>query len=276
MQQPPIEIILSFAVAFGTLALAYYSAINIKNSDKQLKFLKKQTDLILSQQQPDIQIKNSSFDLNKLFLTLHNSGNGIAEDIAVSCTFHIVKPLKWSKRWLSKFYLKIPLISEMGTKKWIITTDQGDNLIFNMKMKDKTILIPATLVAFPENDEYFNSLPAGFTRTFQCEPLFYLKTKKTRFRESPDYYSKAIPFDELRTMLLNNNIEEISVIFSLLSKDKLQNVKIHATIFNFVITLSSDETLEIANKRGKRGSYPLDKDEIKSKIKWEDFDLYVH
>ena len=271
-----IELILSFGVAFGTLALAYYSAINIKTSDKQLKFLKKQTDLFLSQQQPEIQIQNRSFDLNKLILTLHNSGNGMAEDIAVSCAFHIVKPLGWSKGWLSKGHLKLPVISEMGTKKWMIETDEGINLVLDMKMKDKTILIPDTLVVFPDNDEYSNSLPAEFTRTFQCEPLFHLKVKKNLFQESPDYDSKAIPYDELRTLLLNNNINEISVFFSLLSKDKLQNAKIHGTICNFVIILSNDETLEIANKRGKRGSYPLDKDEIKSKIKWQDYELYLH
>jgi len=250
--------------------------LSLFRSDKQIKFLKKQTDLFLSQQQPDIQIKNRIFNLNKLILTLQNSGNGVAEDVAVSCTFHIVKPLGWSKGWLSKGHLKLPVISEMGTKKWVVETDQGINLVLDMKMKDKTILIPDTLVVFPENDEYSNSLPAGSTRTFQCEPLFHLKTKKTPFRESPDFDSKAIPYDELRSLLMNNNINEISVIFTLLSKDKLQNVKIHGTICNFVISLASDETLEIANKRGKRGSYPLDKDEIKSKIKWQDYDLYLH
>jgi hypothetical protein len=271
-----LNIISNFAVAIGTLALAYYAFENIRNSDKHLKFLKKQTDLFLSQQQSDIQIKECSFDGNKLILTLYNSGNGEAYDIAVSSTFHVVKPLQWSKRWWSKGHLKIPVISEMRTKKYIIEIEGSGNSIFNFKTKDKNILNPGSLVVFPNDDEYSNSLPAGFKKIFRCELLFYLKIKKERFGETPDYDAKGIPFDELRTLLLNNNIEEISVVFNLLSKDKLQNVKIHGRISDFVIVLSNDETLEIANKRGKRGPYNLDKNEIKSRIKWEDYDLYVH
>jgi hypothetical protein len=271
-----IEMLLQFAVAAGTLALAYFTFKSVKASDKQLKFIKKQTELFLSQKQPNLQIKNKSFNSNKLLLTLNNTGNGTAEDIAVSCSFHIVKPLRGSKNWLGKHHLNIPVISEIGTKKWVIDSDEGLPLILNMKMKDKTILIPSTLVIFLENDEFSNSLPQGSTRTFQCEPRFYLKAKKSRFHETPDYDCKAIPFDELRTLLINNKIEEISVYLSLYSKDNLQNVKNHGTVANFVIDLSKDENLESASRRGQRGSYPLDKEEMKQRIKWEDYDWYIH
>jgi hypothetical protein len=266
-----LNIISNFAVAVGTLALAYYSFKSIRNSDKQLKFLKKQTDLFLSQQQPDIQIKKYSFDGNKLNLTLYNSGNGEARDIAVSSNFHIRKPLSWTKG-----NLNIPVISELGTKKIILETDEAGDIPLVLRTKDKITLIPGSLVVFPNSEVYSNSLPSGIIGNFQCEPLFYLKTKKSHFGSTPDYLAKAIPYDILKALLLENKIVEISVIFSLLSKDKLQNVKIHQKISDFVIILSIDETLETANKRGDRGSYPLDKNEIKSKIKWLDYDLYVH
>lgn len=271
-----VDALLQFAVAVGTLGLAFFSWRSIQSSDKQLKFIKKQTDLFLSQQQPKLKIQNRSFNLNKLILDLNNSGNVVAIDIAVSCSFHIRKPLSLSKGWLGKSQLYFPQIFERGTQRVTLNSDDGDAFTFNMKMKDKTVLVPSMLVVFPENNEYSNSLPAGFSRRFECEPRFLLKTKKSRFRETPDYDGKAILFEELRTLLMENNIEEISVFLSLWCKDEIQNVKHCGTIANFVIKLSCDENLENASKRGQRGSYPLDKDELKTAIKWEDYNLYIH
>jgi hypothetical protein len=237
-----LNTIANFCVAGGTLLMAYYSAKNISASNKQLKFLKKQTDLFLLQQQPDIQITNFSFDGNQLNLTLFNSGNGAAYDIAVSSSFDVVKPFNRA-------------ISEPQIKKFVLDTDSGDFPI-NLKTGEQLKLIPSTLVFFPYDEENSNSLQIGISRVFQCDPLFYLKTKKDRFGSDPDYIAKAIPFDELRLLLLEDKIEEISVVFRLFSKDKLQNVKSHQRISNFVVKLLVDETLENANKRGKRGPYP--------------------
>jgi len=272
----PLEIILQSAVGIGTIALAYFSWRSIQSSDRQLKFIKKQTDLFLSQQQPDIQVKYSYFEANKLILTLHNSGKGTAKDIAVACIFDIVKPISWSKGWLGRYHVRIPSISELGTRKYEIKTDDGQHLVLNMKLNDKSILSPSVGVIFPMNDEHSNFLSEGLTKTFQCEPFFSLKVKKNRFCLSPDYDQKIIPYDKLRSLLIENNIDEISVLFNLYSKDKLQNVKNHGNVANFVIKLSSDETLENAYNRGQRGSYPLDKDEIKTTVGWLDFDTYLH
>jgi hypothetical protein len=178
----------------------------------------------------------------------------------------------------SKGQIIIPKISEPRTTEYVIEIEGSRNSIFNIlfnKPKDKNILEPDTLVVFPNSDLFFNSLPARFSvTTFQCEPLFYLKTKKEQFGEVSPYIAKAIPFGELRTLLLNNNIKEISVIFYLLSKDKLQNVLSHGRICDFVIILSDDETLEHGYKRGDRGPYPLDKNDIKIRHKWLDYHSY--
>jgi hypothetical protein len=272
----PITTIVNIGVAGGIIALAYILYKNIRNSDKQLKFLKKQTDLFLSERQPDIQIKKYSFEGNKLNLTLYNPDSGEACDIAVSSLFNIDKPLSWSKGWFSNAQLTIPVLSETRTRKYILKTDDYGDITLNLKTADKNILTPGVLVVFPNNDEGSNSLPPGFTRDFRCEPFFYLRTKKERFWKSPDYGAKAISFGELRTLLLDNKIEEISAVFSLLSKNKLQHVKIHGTISHLVIMLSTDETLETAYKRNKRDSYTLDQNEREPRIKWEDYDRYVH
>jgi len=266
-----LNTIANFAVAGGTLALAYYSFKNIKNSDKQLKFLKEQIHLNLSQQQPDIQITNYSFNGNKLNLELKNQGKGTAYDIAVLCEFHIIKPLWWSKNRLI-----IPKITEQRTSEEIEKIRGNRNSIFNIlfKLKDKNILEPDKLVVFPSNDIFFNSLHPSFgVTTFQCEPLFHLKIKEEQF-DIPPYIAKAIPFDELKTLLLNSGIKEISVIFHLLSKDNLQNVLFHGEICDFVLLLIDDGSLEDGYKRGKRGPYPLDKKDIKTRHKWLDYPSY--
>jgi hypothetical protein len=266
-----LNTISNFAVAIGTLALAFIALLNIINSDKQLKFLKKQTDFFLSQQQPDIQIKKYSFDGNNLNLTLFNKGDGDARYIRVSCNFHITAPYI-----LARGQYTTPKIFEPRMKEYLLKPDDEENIPSNLKRGDKILLNPGELVVFPNNVEFSNSLPAGREGGFQCEPHFYLKTKKVLFGKSPNYSSKGITFDKLRPLLLENKIEQISVIFNLLSKDKLQNVKSHGVITNFVIILSEDETLETAYKRGKRGSYNMDINEIQSKIKWEDYDGYLY
>jgi len=106
-----------------------------------------------------------------------------------------------------------------------------------------------------------------------------LETKRSRFDKISNdiaYYSRAIRFDELKSLLLNNNIKMISVIFYLLSKDKLQNVINHGKICSFVIDLSNDESLEVAYQKGVRGPYPLEKDEIKFRHGWEEYHTYLY
>lgn len=267
-------------MAIGTLLLAYYAFRNIQNSQKQLKFFKQQINLLIIDQQPDLQIINYSFDGNKLKLKLQNSGKGRVDDIAVSSAFHIadLKFIPYSLIGL-KEELIIPTITEKRKPEDIDEIKKLRNFFLNYLFEPKgmNILEPSELVVFPHNDEFSYSLPAGQTGIFQCEMLFYLKTKTTLFDKifkDIAFYSRAISFDELKPLLLNNDIKKIAVIFYLLSKDKLQNVISHGRICDFIIDLSNDKNLEDAYKIGTRGPYPLDHTEIKSQLSWFDYEIY--
>ncbi|MGD0081421.1 MAG: hypothetical protein ABSB80_12340 [Methanoregula sp.] len=272
----------TIAMAIGTLALAYFSYKNIRQSNKQLKFLKEELNLFLLQQQPDIQISQCSFEGNKLNLRLHNSGNGCAYDIAILSSFSVVKPLYPQRSlWGLREHLISPEISELRVPQLIEAIRNRRNLLFNIlsKPKDKNILKVGELIIFLRNDEFSNSLPAGYSRNFQCEPIFNLKTKNTlwnKISQDMTYLSEGIKFNDLRTLLLKNNIKEISVIFHLFSKDKLQNPLSHGRICDFVIILLDDENLEVAYKRGRRGPYPIDRTEIKTILNWLDPHDYLY
>ena len=266
------DAISTIIMAGATLALAYFSLQSIRQSEKQIENSKIQTDIILSQQQPDIQITQRSFDGNKLILSLKNAGEGTAYDIAVLCAFHITKPLMWSKGRVITPRITEPRIIESVME---IQGEPKEFLNFLLKTKEKNTLEPGELVTFPINDLFFNYLPGKSSAVaFQCEPCFYLKTKKEGFWDVPPYIARPVSYSELRTLLSNNNITEISVIFHLLSKDRLQNVLFHGKICDFIINLSEDETLEMSSQRGTPGPYPLEKDDIKTRFKCLDYDIY--
>lgn len=78
-------------VAGGTLALAYYAYKNIKSSEEQLKFLRRQTEIFTSQQEPYLLVQNREFKGNKIGLFISNHGVGTAYEAAVETRFFLVE-----------------------------------------------------------------------------------------------------------------------------------------------------------------------------------------
>jgi|SRR5450759_1699128 len=78
-------------VAAATFALAYITYRTIKSSEEQLKFLRKQTQILNSQQEPYLLVQNKEFKGNKIGLFLSNHGGGTAYEVAVETKFYLVE-----------------------------------------------------------------------------------------------------------------------------------------------------------------------------------------
>lgn len=273
MVEMDILIISNIIVAFGTLTLAYSAYRNIKSSKEQLKFLRSQTRIFSSQQEPYLLVQNKKFKGNKIELSLNNHGGGTAYDVAVSTRFFIteVKLTNESERLLretprkkrdklniqGRFNLlpNRPLLVEKNK-------EEIKNGLFNKAISrilkrpiDYEIVYPSSATTFIFNSQNEQSiLESGeANKLFEFEPYFLVTTKKNEKEFKFGTSSKAFLFDELKDFLLQNNIQFIGIVFYLVSRDKIENVHHHQEIDSCIVDLKENKTLEDAVNSGRKG-----------------------
>ena len=85
-------------LAIGTFLLAFYTYRSVKSSENLAKNTQTQTDIILSQQKPQLtsEITFSTNDLINIDVTNH--GPGSAYDIALECNFFITEFINYSAK----------------------------------------------------------------------------------------------------------------------------------------------------------------------------------
>ena len=284
-----ILVISNLFATFGTLSLAYFAYKNIKLSNEQLKFLRKQLRIFYSQQEPYLLVQDRNFNGNKIELILSNHGEGTAYEVAVSTTFFITefKLTKESERLLRKTPLKkwdnlniqgrFDLLSNTHL---LLKKDKEEinNGLFNRAISwllrrpiEYEIVYPSSATTFMfdlENEE--SILKSGEkNKIFECEPYFFVTPSKLGIQ------GKGFLFDELKDFLLRNNVQFIGITFHLVSRDKLGNVHNHQEIDSCIVDLKEHKTLEEAiNSERKAYFTSLGWIEIQKEVGWLSSSLY--
>lgn len=296
----------NIAVAIGTIFLAivtaYYSHKNIKSSKDQLQVLQNQIQLQFSQQEPELHVTHMCFKGNRIQLVLSNLGNGQAYDIIVDSSINIMyfklteeskallksnPPEQWKElNLLGHYSLDVSKritckrdterIQSITSNRWPFLNRFG---IF--KPHEYELLTEGRACTSLINLELGEPILQGKTekKVFECEPFFLLHCKVSLLSEifGVDYYHKSYSFNELKELLTQNHIRYISVRFSLVSRDKVQNPILHRNITSFVIDFEDDNSLEEAHSRERKTHiYPLDCLELQKRIGVMDADTYYH
>jgi hypothetical protein len=286
-----LVLISNLMVAGGTIALAYFTFKSIKSSEKQLKFLRKQTQILNSQQEPYLLVQDKEFKGNKIELYLSNHGGGTAYEVAVETEFYLVevKLTNESEKLLSETpkdkWDKLDKLSIQGTynpslNKTLLLENNKEHIkndIFT-KLMSRILKIPinyeivypssaTTFIFSAENEQ--SILKAGEKDIFfELEPYFFVTTNKLEKKVS-GYIGKSFLFDELKEFLLKNNIQYIGITFYIVSRDKIGKVHRHQQIDSCIVDLNENKTLEEAINSGRKVRFtPLGWLEIQKKFKW--------
>jgi hypothetical protein len=302
LQPNDLLAIASVISAVGTLALAFFTYKTIKASKIQLEYLKAQTKVFTTQQEPLITIQDKKFKGNKLELQLRNCGGGIAYEVAVETRFYITKQVldEESKRLLwttpfdkmDKIQLKAydRLIAEQSIKikKEVLALEEDDytenpylmSLPWytknKMKKADFDIVYPsaATTFLFSQTTKQTILEPKEVSELFEAEPFFLISLSKYPHCRvfAP---LKANTFDELITFLKDDKIVTFGITFDLVSRDRVGRVIHHEEIDTCIVDLRQDKTIEDAMKSGRKVYFTtLGWREIQKKVKWLPSDDY--
>lgn len=290
-------LISNLMVAGGTLALAYFTYKSIKSSEKQVKFLRKQTQILNSQQEPYLLVQDKEFKGNKIGLYLSNHGGGTAYEVAVETKFYLVevKLTNESEKLLRETPIdkwdKLDKLSIQGTynhslnKTLLLEKDKEDikNDIFTKLMSQRLkipinyeIVYPSSATTFifsAENEQ--SILKAGEKDIFfEFEPYFLVTTNKFE-KVVPGSTGKVFLFNELKDFLLKNNIQYIGITFYIVSRDKIGKVHNHQEIDSCIVDVKENKTLEEAINSGRKVHFTaLGWLEIQKKSKWLPSYLY--
>jgi len=302
LQTNDLLAIASVISAIGTLALAFFTYKTIKASKAQLEYLKAQTKVFTTQQEPLITTQDKKFKGNKIELLLRNCGGGIAYEVAVETRFYITKQVldEESKRllWTTPFDKmdKIQfkaydrLIPEQSIKvnKEVLSLEEDDfeenpylmSLSWfsknKMKKADYNIVYPsaATTFMFSQATKQTILEPKDESELFEVEPFFLISLSK--YPHSRVFAPlKANTFDELIKILKDDNIVTFGITFDLVSRDRVGRVIRHEEIDTCIVDLRKDKTIEDAMKGGRKVYFTsLGWREIQKKVKWLPSDEY--
>lgn len=285
-------------VAGGTIALAYFTYKSIKSSEKQLKFLRKQTQILNSQQEPYLLVQDKEFKGNKIGLYLSNHGGGTAYEVAVETKFYLVevKLTNESENLLRETpknkWDKLDKLSIQGTynlspnKTLLLEKDKEDikNDIFTKLMSkilkitlNYEILYPSSATTFIFSAENEDSILKVGEKDifFEFEPYFFVTTNKFEKGGPDGSIGKAFLFNELKDFLLKNNIQYIGITFHIMSRDKIGKVHNHQEIDSCIVDVKENKTLEEAINSGRKVHFTaLGWLEIQKESKWLPSYLY--
>lgn len=284
-------------VAAATFALAYITYRTIKSSEEQLKFLRKQTQILNSQQEPYLLVHGKKFKGNKIEVYLSNHGGGTAYEVAVETEFYLAefKLTNESERLLKETPIdkldKLDKLSIQGRynlslNKTLLLEKNKEHIkndIFTRLMSkiSKTpmnyeIVYPSSATTFlfsAENEQSILKLGEKDI-FFEFEPYFFVTTNK--FEKGVSGSSgKGFLFNELKEFLLKNNVQYIGITFDIMSRDKIGLVYHHQEIDSCIVDLKENKTLEEAINSGRKVNFKaLGWLEIQKKSKWLPTILY--
>jgi hypothetical protein len=218
--------VVALVVAFATLIVAIVTLINNFILRSQLKLVEKQTILQRSNVYPFLEVESENFRKNKISLKLKNRGEGPAFSVGLCLGF---TPLKKSGGQFD-----FPEIYEIeNNKKKRVYPSR--NVVFLKYLQKAPVLHP--------NAEGSLEGEAIFCYSyFQPKKKPMLNIAEAMRKEEPVY--RKINFDELRAMLLKNNIQFVAIGVSVVYKDITESIVEHNPLHDVVADLGKHTSLE--------------------------------
>lgn len=261
--------ITNVAVALGTLYLALIAKRSLQEGRRQLKILSSQTEIFRSQQDPFLKVNTFRFEGDKLLLDVENIGNGPATWVGVETWFEPTFP-----RTFADEDSTVPISAGEAASK----VGKGEKVWSRFEMDTKTRLHykdwkktkPTSVVTLLLNKRIGDAILAAEERgQFEIQPLFEIKN------EVKMGSMKASKFDELREILIDNNIRFAALHFTTACKNSVLNNCYGESFCRFVVDLKRHSTLEEAyQSRYDFNFVTVGPREITKQLGWLDGELY--
>ncbi len=204
---------------------------------KQMIFIRKQTLLAVTEQNPILQVENFKIKNNRLHFKIRNIGGGNAHQIGVHAKFLIAQPIikgfdKEKNMPLVNFSYDPSHIIDVFNDKNHKVIDNG-YVNFISKSNSKVII-----------------LKPNQSIQVELEPEFYLRYRFT----FNDTVARVIKFNELIELLKNNGKKFVGFSFDLICKNSIEDTQDAVELSKFVFDISNHKTLE----DGAKQNYSLD------------------
>lgn len=225
-------IISQIGVAIGTLILAKITYESIKNSKKQLEYLRKQTQILKNDKFPLLKVVQCKIKSNLFKIKLKNVGKKEAFKIGLEAKFRLAHPnLSEDKKFIDFSYDPQELIDEKN--KSIIRSN--GYISYNKEMQITQV--------FPgEEDELLFEPKFG---------LWYLEDNQIRFGST---VGRIIELNELIDILNKNEKRFIEIEINLVYQDYSGNQKERTRLFSYVFDIKTDKNFEDYSKFKRRGN----------------------
>lgn len=242
----------------ATLVLAYFTWKTIVQSRKEYAVTRKQLLLAQREKDPKIVVESKSFSKDTLSLGIKNRGKSDAQSIAVITSF---SPAKLDIReWRADekgnripYGVHVPIFKKIhltiGGKKTEYNPEDSTNYI--SRGKKNPIVLPPN---------------ASTKATLDLIFLFQNMNKSE---------TTGRTFTELKTVLLENGIDAVSINLSLEYKNNLEDIVDRIHLADFIFDSRKHNSLEDAVKDGFGYELRwLGKDEIETKFGWSSYSSY--
>lgn len=232
-----------FMVAVGTISLAVVTFMLVIQNKSQLKLLQSQNALQKYHTKPQIIIKEFIVKQNSITITLKNIGGGLAKDIGLSTTFH--------------------LMFKSNDSFHLIPKDE-------LKYENKIMKISESITFLKPNNSFSRILGIGEEQIFTTDTLFFeLKEKK----ELGD--QKYFKLNELMDFLKNENISGFGIMIGLAYKDLSEDIVTTSSYSALTFDLDRHHSLEDCFTDNIRPyGLPLSFEELQQRTGFFDGEMY--
>jgi hypothetical protein len=232
-----------FMVAIGTISLAGVTFLLVIQNRTELKLLRGQYSLQKYQTKPQIIIKNFTVKQNVITTSLKNIGGGLAKDIGLSSTFHLMFKSNNSFHLLPK-----------------------DDLEFD----NKTMKIAESITFLKPDNNFSRILGIGEEQMFTADTIFF-ELKENKELGSQKFFRT----NELIDFLKNLNIQGFGITIGLVYKDLSEDVVTLYSYSAWTFDLDKHHSLEDCFKDNIRPyGLPLSFEELQQKTGFFDGEMY--
>jgi hypothetical protein len=301
-----LNTLVNMLMVLGTFLMVVITYKSVKSSNNQLKLLEKQTHLLLQKQKPSLCIPAPPFfHENSVNLEITNKGDDIAYDVgAVSHFFQMeYVPLKESTDPIIKF--KFSEIYQdlfkdyegndcnLKSKFGYYTSFEDRSLLIEKFWEDPSSLLekissflnpkkmekvyPTNLIIFIKNNNTkIQTIRPGETVHCSITPNFGISTSKKWDHTilSNDSHWAMESFDEIKEILLKNNVNAIGIGLDLCCKDRLENVEYFQEIFAVIFDFRRHRSLKDALDEGITYNRTMNTDQFFSKAGMIHYEMY--
>lgn len=220
-------------VAVGTITLAIFTYLSIKNSESQLKYLREQTKILKNDKFPLLKIFEKKYKENLITLKIKNIGEKSAFKIGLETNFLL------AQHYISDDKKSISFGFDSGQ---IFDITNGNPKIKSngyvvWNNKRKTISLP------PAESEILSFTPKFGVLYGTEADLFKFKT-----------FGRSFDLNELTKIIKGNGKKLLEIEMNLVYQDYAGDLKERVPLFRYIFDVDKDKTFEDCFKRKWEGN----------------------